>query len=326
MADNAAYEMRDHRPSCESHQRQAESALPPRPSRDVRPPSIVSATAAEPCQPEPTLDPAHPREWHAPITTLSRKVYAQILGLNPFKTSYVGLYRLLDSWWDRSIAGVGVCCAIATGVPLPIIALIFGHLISSFPPSEDDLQNRISQLLGVAVAYFVVTAAYASAFGFTGEKIACHVRDRLLKCLLHVDQEYLDTHEIDANSLLTDRVDSIHAGCSEKVGIFIQSISYFVAAFTVGFVLSAKLTGILLAAVVPTIFIIIATTSRTVSKLAKNVTTSTEAANKIVESALAAVKTVQAFGMMAEMRYAHEERVHEATKASIRKAVVAAVQ
>ncbi|KAI7556123.1 multidrug resistance-like protein, partial [Hortaea werneckii] len=193
---------------------------------------------------------AHPREWHAPITTLSRKVYAQILGLNPFKTSYVGLYRLLDSWWDRSIAG----------------------------------------------------------------------------CLLHVDQEYLDTHEIDANSLLTDRVDSIHAGCSEKVGIFIQSISYFVAAFTVGFVLSAKLTGILLAAVVPTIFIIIAITSRTVSKLAKNVTTSTEAANKIVESALAAVKTVQAFGMMAEMRYAHEERVHEATKASIRKAVVAAVQ
>ncbi|RMX86260.1 hypothetical protein D0869_03221 [Hortaea werneckii] len=312
MADNAAYEMRDHRPSCESHQRQAESVLPPRPSRDVRPPSVVSTTAAEPFQPEPTLDPAHPREWHAPITTLSRKVYAQILGLNPFKTSYVGLYRLLDSWWDRSIAGVGVCCAIAAGVPLPIIALIFGHLISSFPPSEDDLQNRISQLLGVAVAYFVVTAAYASAFGFTGEKIACH--------------EYLDTHEIDANSLLTDRVDSIHAGCSEKVGIFIQSISYFVAAFTVGFVLSAKLTGILLAAVVPTIFIIIAITSRTVSKLAKNVTTSTEAANKIVESALAAVKTVQAFGMMAEMRYAHEERVHEATKASIRKAVVAAVQ
>ncbi|KAI7342934.1 multidrug resistance-like protein [Hortaea werneckii] len=326
MADNAAYEMRDHRPSCESHQRQAESALPPRPSRDARPSSVVSTNAAEPFQPEPTLDPAHPREWHAPITTLSRKVYAQILGLNPFKTSYVGLYRLLDSWWDRSIAGVGVCCAIAAGVPLPIIALIFGHLISSFPPSENDLQDRISQLLGVAVAYFVVTAAYASAFGFTGEKIACHVRDRLLKCLLHVDQEYLDTHEIDANSLLTDRVDSIHAGCSEKVGIFIQSISYFVAAFTVGFVLSAKLTGILLAAVVPTIFIIIATTSRTVSKLAKNVTTSTEAANKIVESALAAVKTVQAFGMMAEMRYAHEERVHDATKASIRKAVVAAVQ
>lgn len=57
MADNAAYEMRDPRPSCESHQRQAESALAPRPSRDVRPPSVVSTNAAEPFQPEPTLDP-----------------------------------------------------------------------------------------------------------------------------------------------------------------------------------------------------------------------------------------------------------------------------
>lgn len=260
------------------------------------------------------------------MTALSKKAYAQILGLNPFKTSYIGLYGSLESSLDRTIAGAGVLFAIAAGTPLPIIAVIFGHIISSFPPPEDELETRIGQLLGVAVAYFVVTAAYASAFGFTGEKIACHLRDRLLKSLLHVDQEYLDTHDIDANSLLTEKIDAVHAGCSEKVGIFIQSISYFVAAFTVGFILSAKLTGILLAAVVPTLIIIVALTSRNVSKLAKQAAGGSEAANKIVESALTAVKTVQAFGMMNEMCSVHAERLHGATHASIRKAIVSAVQ
>lgn len=317
----------DQRPSYEQHAHPADDGLQSAVNRESRQESITPHTAVESFQPETTtLDPAHPREWHAPISTLSKKVWAQLLGLNPFKTSYVGLFRSLQSPWDKATAGAGALLAVAAGCPLPIIAVIFGHIISSFPPSEEDLNNRISQLLGVAVAYFVVTAAYATAFGFTGEKIACHLRDRLLKCLLHVDQEYLDTHDLDPNSLLTEKIDAIHAGCSEKVGIFIQSISYFVAAFTVGFILSAKLTGILLAAVVPTISIIVALTSKSVSHWARYATKGNEAANKVVESALTAVKTVQAFGMMAEMRMSHTERLNLATSANIRKAIIAAVQ
>ena len=273
-----------------------------------------------------TLDPAHPRQWNAPVASSSSKVYRQLLGLNPFKTSYLSLYSSLHGWRDRSVACAGLLFAAAAGVPLPLIGVIFGHLISSFPPSEDELRTRITQLLGVAVVFLVLTAVYATSFSFVGEKIAIRVRERLLDCLLHLDQAYLDTHDVNVTALLSEKVDTIHAGCSEKVGIFVQSISYFVAAFTVGFVLSAKLTGILLAVVLPSLVLVTTLTRRLGSKYSKQTATHSNEANSIVESALHSVRVVQAFGMMDELCSKHARSLDEKVSASLRKAIIAAVQ
>ncbi|KAK3073494.1 hypothetical protein LTR53_004878 [Teratosphaeriaceae sp. CCFEE 6253] len=273
-----------------------------------------------------TLDPAHPRQWDVPVGSSSARVYRQLLGLNPFKTSYLSLYSSLHGWRDRSIACGGVLFAIAAGIPLPLIGVIFGHLISTFPPSEADLRTRIIQLLCVAVAFLVVTALYATLCSLTGEKIAMRVRERLLDCLLHIDQAYLDTHDLDVTGLLSEKVDVIHAGCSEKVGIFIQSISYFVAAFTVGFTLSPRLTGYLLAAVMPTLIIVTTITGRFGSRYSKQTTTHGDRANAIVESALQSVRVVQAFGIMDALCLKHSLILDGKVSASVRKAVVAAVQ
>jgi ATP-binding cassette, subfamily B (MDR/TAP), member 1 len=273
-----------------------------------------------------TLDPAHPRQLNDPIVALSGKAYKQLLGLNPFKTSYISLYGSLKTGNEKLVAVTGVLFAIAAGIPLPLIGVIFGRLISTFPPSEDELRTRISQLLGVAAAFFVVTSIYATSFGFTGEKIAIRTRERLLDCLLHLDLAYLDTHDVDINSLLSEKVDSIHAGCSEKAGIFIQSISYFVAAFTVGFILSPKLTGILLAAVIPTLCIVTVLTRWYGSKYSKKVTTLGESATNLVENALRSIKTVQAFSMMDSLHTEHAQILEMRIGASAKKAIVAALQ
>ncbi|KAK5701156.1 hypothetical protein LTR17_022844 [Elasticomyces elasticus] len=273
-----------------------------------------------------SFDPAHPRVWTAPAESTSSAVYRQLLGLNPFKTSYLSLYRSLHGWQDRSVACVGLLCATAAGVPLPLIGVIFGHIISSFPPAEDALRTRIIQLLGVAVAYLVLTALYATSFGLTGEKIAIRTRERLLNCLLHLDQAYLDTHDLDVTSLLSEKVDVIHAGCSEKVGIFIQSMSYFSAAMVVGFILSPRLTGILLAAVIPALVIVTTGTRHYGSIYSKQTTSHGEAANSIVENALRSAKVVQAFGMMDALCSRHSEALDRKVSASVRKAIVAAVQ
>lgn len=68
-----------------------------------------------------TLNPGIPRPWHAPMTAVSFRLWRQILGLNPFKGSYFGLYKSLQSPGDRSTVIFGVLLAIAAGVPLPII-------------------------------------------------------------------------------------------------------------------------------------------------------------------------------------------------------------
>ena len=45
--------------------------------------------------------------------------------------------------------------------------------------------------------------------------------------------------------ILTEKTQTIQLGTSEKVGLFIASISYFVSAFTVGFILNARLTSVM---------------------------------------------------------------------------------
>ncbi|GAB7323683.1 hypothetical protein MBLNU13_g07158t1 [Cladosporium sp. NU13] len=271
-----------------------------------------------------TLDPGHPREWRPADSALTKQVYQQLLGLNPFKSSFLSLYRNLETRGEYGTAILGALLAAAAGVPLPIMFVIFGKIINSFPPPEDELRTRIGQLLGVAAAYFVITTVYMSSFGRIGEKIAINLREKLLRCLLSLDQAYYDTHDLDVTSLLTAKIETIQVGTSEKVGIFIQSIAYFVAAFVVGFILNAKLTGILLAAVIPAMIIIVATGSAWISKLSKRLTTCTEQANGVLESALRSVKVVQAFDFEDSISRQHLMHLEESAVSGIRKAIVAA--
>jgi ATP-binding cassette subfamily B (MDR/TAP) protein 1 len=273
---------------------------------------------------ETTLDPAHPREWKPSNGAITKQVYQQLLGLNPFKSSFLSLYRNLETKGEHSTAIIGALLAAAAGVPLPIMFVIFGQIINSFPPPEDELRTRIGQLLGVAAAYFVITTIYMSAFGRVGEKIAINMRENLLRCLLSLDQAYYDTHDLDVTSLLTSKIETVQVGTSEKVGIFIQSLAYFIAAFVVGFILNAKLTGILLAAVIPAMVIIVATGSAWVSRLSKRLSACTGQANSVLESAIRSVKVVQAFDFEDSIVQKHLEHLEESAVSGIRKAIVAA--
>ncbi|CAK3922291.1 related to multidrug resistance [Lecanosticta acicola] len=275
---------------------------------------------------DPLPAPQVVRAWHEAATAPLHRIYRRLLGLRPFKTTYLSLYEPLDSYAERSIAIASAFFAIVAGVPLPIIGYIFGKIINDFPPEPGPLHQRLVQLLGVAVAYFVVTAIYTIGFGITAENVSVKLRRRLLECLLHLDQAYLDTHDIDVNGLLSEKMDTIQAGCSEKVGIFIQSLSYFVAAFVVGFILNAKLTGILLASVVPALTLCFAFLSPAVSKFSRVASQYNGQANELVESALRAVKIVQAFDMIGKLCQQHIGYLDSQTDANVKKAAFAASQ
>lgn len=272
-----------------------------------------------------TLNNAQPRSWHVDFVTISRKLFLQLLGRNPFKTSYFDLFRPIRSTKDRATLAAGVILAIAAGVPLPVIGYIFGKIINSFPPAEEELQQRLIELLGVAAGYFAVTTGYTIAWGLTGERISRRLREQLVERLLGLDQAFFDVHDPDVTNLLTEKIETIQIGTSEKVGIFIQSMSYFVAAFVVGFILNAELTGILFAAIIPLMALIVIFGSSRIGKYSKKASEYAEHAARIAEGSIHAVKVVQAFGMADRLTAEHYRLLKLSARFALRKALSSAV-
>jgi hypothetical protein len=193
---------------------------------------------------EPSLGAVQPEAW-VDITAIRHKFIRQILGLNPFKTSYFALYRPLDDFGSRTILVLGIILAILAGLPIPFIGLILGRIINNFPPPENELRILLGYLMIVAACYFVVTWGWAVAWAVIGERVSRKTREQLLHRALGMDMAYFDTASPDMTSILTEKTQTIQLGTSEKVGLFLASISYFVAAFFVGFTLNARLTGVM---------------------------------------------------------------------------------
>jgi ATP-binding cassette subfamily B (MDR/TAP) protein 1 len=152
------------------------------------------------------------------------KFIRQILGLNPFKTSYFELYKPLNDLESRAILFFGVVLAVAAGLPLPLISVILGKIINDFPPNEDELRFRLAELLGVAVAYFLITWGWTVCWAVVGERLSRKTRERLVERTLGMDQAYFDTVSPDITNILTEKTQAIQLGTSEKCGVFLASV------------------------------------------------------------------------------------------------------
>ena len=179
------------------------------------------------------------------IGLIRQKFIRQILGLNPFRTSYFSLYKPLTDFQSRAILVTGCVLAIACGIPIPLIGVILGKIINDFPPREDELKTRLLQLMGIAVVYFTVTWGSTVCWAIVGERVSKKSREQLVERSLGMDLTYYDTVSPDITNILTEKTQTIQLGTSEKVGVFLSSISYFIAAFTVGFTLNARLTAVM---------------------------------------------------------------------------------
>ncbi|KAG0133501.1 ABC transporter type 1, transmembrane domain-containing protein, partial [Tuber indicum] len=255
---------------------------------------IASLNPSAPTSPNTTTDPAPP----------AIPVLEQLLGFKS-RTSYFSLYRPLNTWHQRTVLALAIILSLAAGAPLPIIGVIFGKIINHFPPDEDELQTRICQLLGVSVAYFFTTWGWATCWGIVGEIVSRGLREDLLKKAVGMEIAYFEIECPDIANRLTADTQTIHLGTSEKAGLFLQSVSYFIAAFTAGFFLNARLTGILFAAVVPAMLVVITFGSKVVAKYAREATEYSEKATSVAEGAITAVQVVQAFDALDKLADEH---------------------
>ncbi|KAF2019675.1 P-loop containing nucleoside triphosphate hydrolase protein [Aaosphaeria arxii CBS 175.79] len=270
-----------------------------------------------------TAAPHH--RWSTDLAAVRQSVIRQVLGLNPFRTSYFALYRPLDDWQSRFILVSGFLLSIAAGFPLPVIGVIMGKIINNFPPNEEDLKIRLYQLMGTAVGYFFVTWGWSVCWGIVGERVSRKTREQLVERALGMDMSYFDTVAPDMTSILTEKTQTIQLGTSEKVGLFITSISYFLSAFAVGFMLNPRLTVVMFVTVIPSMTAIVYFGTSIVSRLSKSAASFTERATAVAESAIRAIQVVQAFGVSERLAQDHVKLLQSALRAGIRKSIVGAL-
>jgi len=270
--------------------------------------ALLVALASVPCRMAETLEqtPWRPRAW---LARLRRGLPSM---------SYVHLFRDLSrTEWAALV--VGTVSAIAAGVPLPIIGVLFGKMVSGFneqacvahslaPPDPaqqaDFLQavrHHVEQIIIVAAVNFALIWIYTSCWSFLGERIVRRLRERYVRALLSQDMSYFDmlpSGEI--STRLGENLIAVQNGTSEKVGILLSSVAYFVASYITAFLLLPVLAAQLIS-LVPAFLLVSLLGAHFVSRYTSRMSSHLSDASSIAAEALHNLPIVQAFQAQAPL-------------------------
>lgn len=148
------------------------------------------------------------------------------------------------------IAVVSVICSIGSGLPIPIMIIVFGQLIgnissegagggsvesqtgSSFIPGGNRT-DLLLYLVYLAIAELVLTFLATSGWQHLGRRLARKVRERYLEALLRQNVGFFDTFGTGkVTSHITADMNAIQEGTSEKVGLTLRTLATVVSLIT----------------------------------------------------------------------------------------------
>ncbi|KAJ1573605.1 hypothetical protein NDA11_007749 [Ustilago hordei] len=253
-------------------------------------------------------------------------------------SNYFSLYSVCDRT-DMILLIIGTIAAIGSGVPLPLIGILFGQLIDGFnsagcgtggQPTNttaflSSVNDKVSKIAIIAAVNFLLIWTYTTCWSNVGERIVRKMRKRYLRSVLRQDMTFFDTLKPgEVGTRLSADLLTIQNGTSEKMGILISSLSYFATSYIVAFVKLPKLAGQLVS-LLPAFAIVSVFGSRFVAKAQKNTSTHLSHAASLAAEALNNLAVVQAFGSQARLSNIYQSHLELARKQGTIKALAAAL-
>lgn len=237
----------------------------------------------------------------------------------------------------------GMICAIASGVPFPLIGVVFGELLNDFndvtcdeasdaSTSESDaayqssINSKILLIFYLAIAQFVLIYGHLLCWSLTGARLAQRLRERYLQNLLRQEPSYFDklpTGEV--ASRLSSDISTIRSGTSEKVGICLASFSFFVTAYIVAFIKNWELAAMLLS-LIPAYFIMSFVGSYYIEKYSGLMSDYAATASSIASEALSNTVVVQAFGANKRLEAKFSGALKSSEREGLKKATAVGIQ
>lgn len=239
---------------------------------------------------------------------------------------------------DLTFLITGVVAAIASGVPFPIMGIVFGQLVDNLNSAscgseavdgesyQSQVNDKVLKVVYIGIAYFVLVYAYVVCWNLAGERLAQRLRETYFKSLLRQDASFFDNLPAgEASSRLTGDISTIQQGTSEKVGVVLNSISFFVTAYIVAFIKDAKLAGELVS-LTPAFLLMSLVGGYYVQNYSAKMLENIAAASSVALESLSNTTIIHAFAANAALENKFSKFLSDAKGAGMKKALAAATQ
>lgn len=261
-----------------------------------------------------------------------------------FAQKLVGYPRLLlagnPTRLDLGILLLGILSALASGVPFPLIGIYFGQLLDDFNAVTCDspemsqsgsgdqasINDKILMIVYLAIAQFAAIYIHLSCWSLNGSRLAQRLRESYLQNLLRQEPSYFDNLPPgEIASRLSGDIQAIRSGTSEKVGICLSTLSFFVTAYIVAFIKEYKLAAMLIS-LIPAYFLMSFVGSHYIEKYSGMVSDYAATAASIASEALSNTVVVQAFSASAKIENKFSKALKDAEHEGLKKATAIGIQ
>ncbi|OQE14659.1 hypothetical protein PENFLA_c036G03885 [Penicillium flavigenum] len=239
---------------------------------------------------------------------------------------------------DRMVLIVALICSMASGVPLPIMNIVFGELVGSFsdyflPDStttESEFKASISRLslyiVYLFIAKFVLTYFSMYCFRVTSLRVSAALRLEYMGSLFAQPLSKLDQVSVGTVvNAITTSSNSIQQSISDKLAILFQSLALLIAAYIIAFKYSWALTLATSSAIL-FILIVCCLTLPAISKIQQKVDKADEKHSAIAAEVFGSIRTVISLGAEAPMAARYCQWVEESRKRGMSLSVIMGIQ
>ncbi|KAJ5633916.1 hypothetical protein N7528_001758 [Penicillium herquei] len=213
--------------------------------------------------------------------------------------SYARLLFSLDyTSTDVFLILTGLFFSIASGLPFPLLGIVFGSLINELntttcttasnetSDTTSAVRQKVLYVVYITIANFCFLYIHCSCWSYASERIVRRYRRRYFKSIIKQETGYIEGLPAgDVISRLVSDIEVLQSGTSEKVGIVISTISYFVTSYIVAFIKVPQIAGMLVS-VVPCYFIMSYGGGYYIKKYTGRISGHVDAATSIASSSL----------------------------------------
>lgn len=253
--------------------------------------------------------------------------------------SYIRLLFSLDyTKTDVFLIICGVFFSIAAGLPFPLLGIVFGDLINDLntatcsPSTQmssdvaDSVRQKVLYVIYITIANFCFIYIHCGCWSYISERIARRYRRRYFESIIKQETGYIESLPAgDVVSRLVSDIQIVQSGTSEKVGLVISTVSYFVTSYVVAFIKVPAIAGMLVS-VVPCYFFMSYVGGHYIKKYASQINEHVSAATSIASSSLSHLTLVHAFNSNDRLEKLYADHLAGSRMAALKKAGTHAAQ